>query len=81
MRRMHDKLLSAVLVLGCCSVSVALAQDAQPSAVLFENVRVFDGKSERLSPPSNVLEDGDLEQRRAAGAVGTAQPLWRRGEG
>lgn len=39
------------------------AQDAQqaarPTALLFENVRVFDGKSTVLSPPSNVLVVGN----------------------
>jgi imidazolonepropionase-like amidohydrolase len=33
-----------------------------PAAVLFENVRVFDGKSERLSPPRNVLVVGNKIQ-------------------
>ena len=33
-----------------------------PVAVLFENVRVFDGTSERLSPPRNVLVVGNKIQ-------------------
>jgi imidazolonepropionase-like amidohydrolase len=33
-----------------------------PPAVLFENVRVFDGTSERLSPPRNVLVVGNKIQ-------------------
>jgi imidazolonepropionase-like amidohydrolase len=33
-----------------------------PAAVLFENVRVFDGTSERLSPPRNVLVVGNKIQ-------------------
>jgi imidazolonepropionase-like amidohydrolase len=40
-------------------VSAAPAQDSQPSAVLFEDVRVFDGKSEGLSGPTNVLIRGN----------------------
>ncbi|MFN7643245.1 MAG: amidohydrolase family protein [Burkholderiales bacterium] len=35
------------------------ATSAPASAVLIENVRIFDGRSERLSPPSNVLVVGD----------------------
>src|SRR5262245_47636812 len=40
-------------------VSAAPAQDSQPSAVLFEDVRVFDGKSPGLSGPTNVLVRGN----------------------
>jgi imidazolonepropionase-like amidohydrolase len=37
-------------------ISVPLiAQDVQPTIVLFQNVRIFDGKSGTLSAPSNVL--------------------------
>lgn len=42
-----------------CFASVALAQTAEPEAVLFENVRVFDGTSDRLSAASNVLVVGN----------------------
>ena len=35
------------------------ANDA-PSAILFQNVRVFDGKSSQLSSPSHVLIRGNL---------------------
>jgi imidazolonepropionase-like amidohydrolase len=58
-RNMNDKLLSAVLVLGCCFTSAALAQNSQPTTVLFENVRLFDGKSAQLSGPTNVLVRGN----------------------
>src|SRR6516162_2412215 len=40
-------------------VSAAPAQDSEPSAVLFEDVRVFDGKSAGLSGPTNVLVRGN----------------------
>lgn len=33
--------------------------DELPKAVLFQNVRIFDGKNSELSPPSNVLVQGD----------------------
>ena len=35
------------------------AQNTQPSATLYENVRVFDGVSEKLTPPTNVLVVGN----------------------
>ena len=45
--------LAAALVLGLCAT--ASADD-----VLFENVRIFDGKGAALSAPSNVLVEGNV---------------------
>jgi imidazolonepropionase-like amidohydrolase len=39
--------------------SAAPVQDSQPGAVLFEDVRIFDGKSAGLSGPTNVLVRGN----------------------
>ena len=41
---------------------IALAQQpaAAPALTLFQNVRIFDGKSAALSPPSNVLVKGNV---------------------
>ena len=41
---------------------LALAQQpaAAPALTLFQNVRIFDGKSTTLSPPSNVLVKGNV---------------------
>jgi imidazolonepropionase-like amidohydrolase len=41
---------------------LALAQQpaAAPALTLFQNVRIFDGKSATLSPPSNVLVKGNV---------------------
>ena len=47
------KRLAAALVLGLCST--ASADD-----VLFENVRIFDGKGAVLSAPSHVLVKGTV---------------------
>jgi imidazolonepropionase-like amidohydrolase len=50
--------LLATLLLG---LGPALAQDAAGSRTLFENVRVFDGKSDALTEPTNVLvENGRI---------------------
>jgi imidazolonepropionase-like amidohydrolase len=49
--------LSAVLILGSAT---AQAQAAQPGGVIFENVRIFNGTSDQLSAPSNVLVVGNL---------------------
>ena len=48
--------LALAAALGAGMPSLA---SAQTSALLFENVRVFDGKSDRLSAPSNVLVVGN----------------------
>src|SRR4029079_15188974 len=41
----------------------AAAQDAAGPATLFNNVRIFDGKSPALSAPSNVLIGGRVVER------------------
>jgi len=57
----HSALLA---VLTLCSSQVAVTQPAAPTAVaLFQNVRVFDGANERLSPPTNVLVRGNKIER------------------
>jgi imidazolonepropionase-like amidohydrolase len=48
------KLVIAVLLVGI-SASFLLGQATQPTTVLFENVRLFDGKSAQRSGPTNVL--------------------------
>ena len=45
------KLIVLSLFIFGCLASAAPAQDSQPGAVLFEDVRVFDGKS------TGLLED------------------------
>jgi len=56
--------LGTTLVLVAVFISVPLiAQDVQPTIVLFQNVRVFDGKSGALSGPSNVLVRGNKIER------------------
>ena len=49
-----------------------LAQSAQPPATLFENVRIFDGASDRLSGPSQVLVTGATITRIADGPTADA---------
>jgi imidazolonepropionase-like amidohydrolase len=47
-------------LLATAATLPASAQQGQPTAVLFENVRVFDGMSESLSEPANVLVVGNV---------------------
>jgi imidazolonepropionase-like amidohydrolase len=58
---MHWSSLLAVTFVGwlCQSVSgLAQTAPAPPAAVLIQNVRVFDGRSDRLSSPTDVLVSG-----------------------
>lgn len=50
-----------VLLLGCSSL-MAAPETTQPTGVLFENVRIFDGTDRKLSAPANVLVVGNLIQ-------------------
>lgn len=54
--RSGREMLAAALLLGLCAT--ASADD-----VLFENVRIFDGKGAALSAPSNVLVQGNVIAR------------------
>ena len=52
---------ATIASLGLAGASTdARAQGAQPKGVLFENVRIFDGVSDKLSAPSNVLVVGNI---------------------
>ena len=54
--------LIALLALGCLMATATRAQAPQPTGVIIENVRIFDGTSDRLSAPSNVLVVGNVIQ-------------------
>jgi imidazolonepropionase-like amidohydrolase len=52
------------------------AQAQQSPAVLFQNVRIFDGKNGALSPPSNVLvRNNKIEKISAAAITADAQAI------
>jgi imidazolonepropionase-like amidohydrolase len=57
-----EKALAAALVLGMCTA--ASADD-----VVFENVRIFDGRGAALSAPSNVLIKGNVIARISTSAI------------
>jgi imidazolonepropionase-like amidohydrolase len=67
-------LLTAALTLGLCSA--VSAED-----VLFENVRIFDGKSTALSAPSNVLVKGKVIERISTAPIDAAGALRIAGAG
>lgn len=59
--RLKSMLQGMFVLLTLASAGVC-AQNAPPaqSGVIFENVRIFDGKSNRLSAPANVLISGNV---------------------
>jgi imidazolonepropionase-like amidohydrolase len=58
-----------LLAVACAAAQAAPAQAPQPSAVIIENVRIFDGTSPRLSAPSNVLVEGNVIRAISAGPI------------
>jgi len=73
---LHALLLSAALLVGLCQPGLAQGdQDLEAPGLegfpttlatgvtLFQDVRIFDGKSAALSAPSNVLVRGDIIER------------------
>ena len=63
-RRRHSRaILGAILALA---LTPALAQDA-PTRILFTNVNVFDGTSDTLSGPTNVLVEGTTIKQISSG--------------
>ena len=61
MTRLSGRLF-CIAVLGSLSCAAASAQTPS-SQTLFNNVRIFDGKSATLSAPSNVLIKGNMIAR------------------
>jgi imidazolonepropionase-like amidohydrolase len=59
MKSLNQPLTAALLTVGLLAPTL-LAQTPPPSAVVFENVRIFNGTSGRLSGPSNVLIVGNV---------------------
>ncbi|MBY0611806.1 MAG: amidohydrolase family protein [Beijerinckiaceae bacterium] len=67
-RRMNADMSRRGFMVGAGAAGIALtglaepvgAQPSQAKAVLFENVRIFNGKSDGLSTPSNVLVRGNV---------------------
>ena len=51
------------------STTPALAQGTQPKAILFEDVRIFDGAADELSSPSNVLIVGNIIKSISTAAI------------
>jgi imidazolonepropionase-like amidohydrolase len=78
-----QKILRAAALLPLIGISLAAfspARAQQDSAVLFQNVRVFDGRSGVLSAPSNVLVRNDKIEKISTGAITTDAQVINGGE-
>jgi len=73
MKPLRRRLTFVVGLLATAGAAVAQTPPPAESAVLFENVRLFDGRSERLSAPSNVLVVGKVI--RSVSAAPIAPPV------
>lgn len=62
MRRFVPVLLGTFALSLTAAASAPTTSSAQPTGVLFENVRIFNGSADRLSPPSSVLVVGNVIQ-------------------
>ena len=72
MKTLGKRLLGILLMIGCTTAGMAWAQ---PDAVVFENVRIFDGRGNTLSAPSNVLVRGNRIEEISSGAIPVADQL------
>ena len=57
------KLAALATILGACAVGQTQPTPAGESSTLFLNVRIFDGRSDTVSPPSTVLVKGNIIER------------------
>jgi hypothetical protein len=77
MNKMSRRIFTAALSLAGVGLDAVLAQNAAPAntdATLFQNVRIFDGKSGTLSAPSSVLVRGNIIERISTTPL--ANPCW-----
>ncbi len=58
MQSLFIALLGTLFVIS--STNIQAEQAPQPTSVIFENVRIFNGTADQLSTPSNVLVEGNI---------------------
>jgi imidazolonepropionase-like amidohydrolase len=73
MRDLRRMLSAVVIAAAQLAVPEAIAQGSQPTALVFENVRIFDGTADRLSGPANVLVVGNVIKSISAVPIGDPQ--------
>ncbi|MET4045672.1 amidohydrolase family protein [Bradyrhizobium sp. RT6a] len=66
--RMQKAARVAAILASCAALGPGLAQE-RSAVTVFENVRIFDGKNQTLSAPSNVLIRGNTIERIAIAPI------------
>lgn len=66
-----QQILTALATSLICTIAQAQQTPPVKTGVIFENVRVFDGKTSRLSAPSSVLVSGNVIQSISTGTIAT----------
>src|SRR5262245_17806506 len=66
---LHSLLVLSALLIAPVARGIAQPVPVQSDVTLFQNVRIFDGKSSTLSSPSNVLVRGNTIERISAGPI------------
>lgn len=78
MKKLATHCMCSLLSSAACLGSLAYVAEGKaaeaPSSILLENVRVFDGKSPRVSGPTNVLIVGPMIESVSSTAIATTQP-------
>jgi imidazolonepropionase-like amidohydrolase len=69
--KIYAKVVFITLFLQSCSIAAQTANVKTPeaTAVIFENVRIFNGTADQLSVPSNVLVSGNVIKSVSAEAI------------
>lgn len=65
--------IAVTLAMGLCEYAVAQPAPTGVGGTLFQNVRIFDGRSATLSAPSNVLVKGNIIEKISTAPI-TAEP-------
>jgi imidazolonepropionase-like amidohydrolase len=69
MRNIREMVLTFLVAVVCLAAPFAFAQDQRSGAVLFENVRIFNGTRGQISGPSNVLVVGNVISKISGAAI------------
>jgi len=67
------RIMLAAFGLLLIAIPATARQSAPDTAILFQNVHIFDGKSGKLSAPSNVLINGNIIERISTEAIAPEQ--------
>jgi imidazolonepropionase-like amidohydrolase len=74
MKKERKALIILFLFFSCLATAATPSPSPQPSVVLFEDVRIFDGKSAKLSKATHVLIQGNQIEKISAEPISVEKP-------